>query len=146
LVNTFFHFRHMYLWFFWLAMSNCCINPILYYVLSKRYLFILHFIMFLFTICNVLCERCFIIITFKMFSVKGTLLFYPLQCSLWKVLSYFTLYNVLCDRWFIIKTFTMFSLKGTFLFYPLQCSLWKVLFILPFTMFSVKGTFLFYPL
>ena len=29
--------KHVYLLFYWLAMSNCCANPIVYYWMNKRY-------------------------------------------------------------------------------------------------------------
>ena len=29
--------QHMYLVFYWFAMANCCINPIVYYAMNKRW-------------------------------------------------------------------------------------------------------------
>ena len=28
--------QHMYLGFYWLAMANCCVNPLVYYSMNKR--------------------------------------------------------------------------------------------------------------
>ena len=28
---------HMFLAFYWLAMANCCVNPMVYYAMNKRY-------------------------------------------------------------------------------------------------------------
>ena len=70
--------QHMYLSFYWLAMLNCCLNPIVYYAMNNRW----HIVCLSLVYCTLL---------------YWTLLNYTVLIMIFRFRYYFQ--KVLCFRW-----------------------------------------------